>query len=170
MNERTKESAAVDYDDQRTAARERIRRLSNILDSAIRLPGGYRIGLDGILGLLPGIGDTLGAAASGYIILEAARLGASVPTLLRMVGNVLLESVVGVIPVVGDLFDFAWKANNRNVELLEEQLRKLPARGTPSQRVSWTALVIVVLLVAGVAGLAFAAFSLLAGLIGMFAD
>ena len=101
---------------------DRFRRLdwlSRMLDTAWSIPGTpYRIGLDGILGLIPGIGDPLGAILSSYLIFEAARVGAPKYILLRMVGNVVLDSLVGVIPVLGDVFDIAWKANVRNLALL----------------------------------------------------
>jgi uncharacterized protein DUF4112 len=93
--------------------------LSEILDSAFAIPGTrFRIGLDGILGLVPGIGDATGAALSIYLIFEAARLGLPLSTLLRMVGNVAVETAVGAIPIVGDIFDIAWKANMRNMALV----------------------------------------------------
>lgn len=98
---------------------ERLKRLARTLDSSIVLPGGYRIGLDGFIGLVPGVGDLVGAVLATYIIVESARLGASKWLLARMMLNVLVETAIGVIPVLGDLFDFAWKANNRNVALLE---------------------------------------------------
>jgi hypothetical protein len=68
--------------------------------------------------LIPGIGDATGAALSIYLIVQAARLGLPVSTLLRMVGNVALETVVGAVPIVGDIFDIVWKANIRNMALL----------------------------------------------------
>jgi Domain of unknown function (DUF4112) len=93
--------------------------LSEILDSAFAIPGTrFRIGLDGILGLIPGIGDATGAALSIYLIFEAARLGLPLSTLLRMVGNIAIETVIGAIPIVGDIFDIAWKANMRNMALV----------------------------------------------------
>jgi hypothetical protein len=93
--------------------------LSEILDSAFAIPGTrFRIGLDGILGLIPGIGDATGAALSLYLIFEAVRLGLPLSTLLRMVGNVAIETAVGAIPIVGDIFDIAWKANMRNMALI----------------------------------------------------
>lgn len=107
---------------EQAAARQRLRRLAHTLDSAIPLPGGYRVGWDGAIGLIPGIGDLAGAALSSYIILEARRLGAPLVVLMRMTINVLIETAVGIIPVFGDLFDFVWKANRRNVELLERYL------------------------------------------------
>lgn len=104
------------------ARERRLARLAWLLDNAILLPGGYRVGLDGVIGLIPGVGDAVGAALSGYILLEAARLGASRSLLARMGLNVLIETAVGVVPLLGDLFDFAFKANARNVRLLEAHL------------------------------------------------
>jgi len=107
---------------EEAAARQRLRRLAHTLDTAVALPGGYRVGWDGAIGLIPGIGDLVGTALSSYIILEARRLGAPLVVLMRMTINVLVETAVGVIPVIGDLFDFVWKANRRNVQLLEDHL------------------------------------------------
>ncbi len=98
---------------------ERVRFLARLLDSCFILPGGYRIGIDPILGLLPGIGDVIGAGLSLYMVREAAKLGISKWVVLRMLGNVGLEALIGVIPVLGDLFDAAFKANVRNLRLLE---------------------------------------------------
>ena len=91
-----------------------------MLDEAIRIPGtNIRIGLDALLGLLPGGGDIAGGLASGLIILQAARDGAPAPVLGRMLGNVVVDVVVGAIPILGDVFDVAWRANTRNVRLLD---------------------------------------------------
>lgn len=109
---------------QHVAASKRLNRLAWLLDSAIRLPGGFRVGLDGIIGLVPGIGDLVGAALSSYLVVEAARLKLPFRLLARMAMNVLIELVVGVIPIVGDIFDFAFKANLRNMQLMNEYLSK----------------------------------------------
>lgn len=101
---------------------DHVRRLARQLDTAIPLPGGMRIGWDAVLGLIPGLGDWAGALLSSYIVLQAMRLGAPREVLLRMVGNVGLEALVGSVPFVGDVFDAAWKANVRNVRLLEDHL------------------------------------------------
>lgn len=107
------------------ALRRRLARLAWLLDSSIPIPGlGWRIGVDALIGLVPGLGDALGAALSGWIILQAWRLGVSRAVLARMLGNVGLEAVVGVIPVLGDLFDMGWKANVHNVRLLEGFLER----------------------------------------------
>lgn len=90
-----------------------------MLDDAIRVPGtNIRFGIDPLVGLIPGLGDLLGGAASAYIILEAARAGASASVLTRMAVNVGVDTIVGGVPLLGDLFDFAWKSNARNVRLL----------------------------------------------------
>ncbi|WP_207061471.1 DUF4112 domain-containing protein [Motiliproteus sp. SC1-56] len=104
---------------QNQHTRRRLRHLAWLLDSSIRLPGGFRIGLDGLIGLVPGIGDLLTAGLSSYIIAEAARMGVPKSVLARMGFNVLLEVVVGAIPLFGDLFDFVFKANERNLRLIE---------------------------------------------------
>lgn len=95
-------------------------RLSRLLDSAIPLPGGFRIGLDGILGLIPGVGDAIGGFLSLLILHEAYKRRVPKMILLRMLLNVLIDAVIGSVPVLGDIFDFFWKANSKNVQLLED--------------------------------------------------
>ena len=148
---------------------KRLRSFSRLLDSSIPLPGGYRIGLDGFLGLIPGIGDIAGGLASSYIIIEAAQLGASTTTLLRMVFNVLLESLVGIIPFVGDIFDFVWKANDKNFALLEKQLHRATPDSSPERRLQKTAVILVILLLTGLLALAYVSFVILRYLIGLAA-
>jgi hypothetical protein len=98
---------------------KRMRLLSRLLDNSIVLPGGYRIGIDPLLGLIPAVGDAIGAALSLWIVYDAALLGTPKRILARMVGNVLVETLAGSIPAVGDLFDAVWKANARNMRLVE---------------------------------------------------
>ncbi len=95
-----------------------IERLSWLLDESIPLPGGYRIGLDGFLGLIPGIGDFIGGLLSSVLIYKANQIGVPRTILLRMIINMLIDSTLGAIPLLGDIFDFVWKANKRNVNLL----------------------------------------------------
>ncbi|SFR51067.1 DUF4112 domain-containing protein [Halogeometricum limi] len=110
----------TDAADPEAEALARLRRLSYYLDDLIRVPGtDRRIGLDPLLGLLPVAGDVPAAAVSAYIVAEAAALGAPRETVARMVGNLVVDAVFGSIPVVGDVFDAVWKANRRNVRLLE---------------------------------------------------
>ena len=104
-----------------------------MLDEAVRIPGtNIRIGLDALFGLIPGGGDVAGGLFSGLIILQAARDGAPTPVLGRMLANVAIDVVVGTIPLIGDLFDVAWRANSRNVRLLDAW-RERPA---PTKRAS----------------------------------
>ncbi|MGK2906933.1 MAG: DUF4112 domain-containing protein [Desulfuromonadales bacterium] len=103
--------------------RRRLERLAWYLDNSIPIPGlNARIGIDPLLGLLPGIGDTIGALLSSYILAAAARLGVPKTVLLKMAFNIAVEAVFGALPVLGDLFDMAWKANQRNVQLLDHYL------------------------------------------------
>ncbi|MBD3242312.1 MAG: DUF4112 domain-containing protein [Chitinivibrionales bacterium] len=90
-----------------------------MMDDALRVPGTrWRVGLDGLIGLIPGLGDTVGAAVSSIIVVHAAMHGVPLWILGRMVLNVAVEWAVGLIPLMGDLFDFAWKANTKNIRLL----------------------------------------------------
>jgi len=91
------------------------------------------IGLDPILGLIPGAGDAAGAVLAAWILVEAFRMGVSRATLLRMAGNVALDAGLGAIPILGDIFDFAWQANLRNVTLLERHLAA-PAQARRADR------------------------------------
>ena len=99
---------------------KRMRQLSQLLDGAIAIPGTkQRIGLDPILGLIPGGGDTVSALLSGYIIVEAAQMGLPRKALIQMVLNVVVDTVAGSVPVVGDIFDVVSKANLRNMQIVE---------------------------------------------------
>ena len=104
-------------------ARERLRFIAWLLDSSIPVPGTrFTIGIDALIGLIPLLGDLIGVLASSYILAEAHRLGVRRAVLLRMAFNVAVEGVVGIVPFLGDVFDAAWKANIRNVRLLEAWL------------------------------------------------
>jgi hypothetical protein len=93
--------------------------LSHYLDGLFRIPGtGWRFGLDSLIGLIPNVGDTLTSFASFYILLAGARYGVPKITLLRMAFNIGLDYVVGTIPFIGDAFDFVWKANKQNMDLI----------------------------------------------------
>jgi hypothetical protein len=100
-----------------------VRVLARLLDSSIPIPGtSWSIGFDPIVGLIPGIGDLIGAVLSGYIILEAARAEVPTLTLARMLVNVGIDTLLGAVPALGDVFDAAWKSNMKNVALLERHL------------------------------------------------
>jgi hypothetical protein len=99
---------------------QRLRTLARVMDDAVRVPGtNIRVGLDALIGLVPGVGDVAGGAATAYTIMAAERMGAPKAVLVRMVWNVLVDTVVGSVPFLGDLFDIGFKANRRNVQLLE---------------------------------------------------
>ncbi len=139
-----------------------LRQLSHLLDNIIRVPGtSYRIGLDPILGLIPGGGDLLGGVLSSYIMFRAFQFGVSRETLTRMASNIALETVVGTVPVLGDLFDVAWKANIKNVELLEADLNT-SAAGEQANR--WFVFLLIaglLLLILGIAIIGLAVIGLL---------
>jgi hypothetical protein len=131
---------------------ERLRRLDRLawlLDNSIPLPGTrFRIGLDGLIGLVPGVGDVAGALLSSYLIAEAARGGASASLILRMALNVAIETIVGFVPILGDLFDFGFKANARNVRLLRENVVDPSRTRTKSRFVVGIAAVVAVGIIA----------------------
>ncbi len=105
---------------------QRLRALAKLMDAAITLPGTeFRFGLDPLLGLLPGLGDVASVAISAFIIDHARRLGAPRALLSRMAANVAADLAIGAIPIVGDAFDFAFRANMRNMRLFEAWLRSV---------------------------------------------
>jgi hypothetical protein len=102
---------------------ERVRLLASLLDQAWQVPGtNFRLGLDSLIGLIPGVGDAASALLSGYIIYEAAQAGVPKATLARMAWHVGVDTFVGAVPLAGDLFDMAYKSNVRNLRLLEQHL------------------------------------------------
>lgn len=130
--------------------------VASVLDDAIRVPGtDIRFGIDPLIGLVPGLGDLLGGAASAYIILEAARAGAPASVLTRMALNVGVDTLVGGLPLVGDLFDFAWKSNARNVKLLAGHLDAPTRTHRASTALVVALLAAIVIIAAGVSVLGF---------------
>ncbi len=102
----------------------RVERLAWWLDAAIGIPGtGFRIGLDALIGLVPGFGDLLTAAVALVIVVEARRLGVRGPVLVRMLLNIALDVLIGLLPIVGDVGDACFKANRRNLRLLKRAIR-----------------------------------------------
>ena len=103
-----------------SSALPQLRRFAIWLDAGIAVPGtSIRVGLDPVLGLVPGLGDAAGALLAGWILVEAIRMDASRATLARITGNIALDALIGAVPVLGDVFDVIWKANLKNVALLE---------------------------------------------------
>lgn len=132
------------------AVRRRLARLAWLLDNSIPIPGlRFRVGLDAILGLIPGLGDVIGVLFSSYIVREAARIGAPPSVLTRMAFNVAIEGVIGLIPFAGDLFDAVWKANQRNLALLDAHLGH-PQRAKKSSRTFVVVLIAVLVAVIAV--------------------
>lgn len=101
-----------------------LERLAHLLDAAFAVPGtGIRIGLDALLGLIPGLGDLVPGLLSLTLVFEGARRGVPSSVLLRMIANILIDTIVGVVPLLGDLFDISWRSNIRNIELLKKASR-----------------------------------------------
>lgn len=129
----------------------RARGLARLLDDLIRIPGtNIGIGLDPIIGLIPGVGDMVGGLMSSYILIVAAREGVPASVLTRMLGNIALDSLVGVVPVLGDLFDVGMKSNRRNVDLLERYLASPSSTKAASRGVVALVILAAILLVVGV--------------------
>ncbi len=100
---------------------EHLRRIARVWDDLVPLPViGRRVGLDAIIGLIPGVGDLAGGALGIYGMLIAARLRVSPVVLLRMLLNIAVDTIIGIIPLLGDLFDLGWKSNTRNLALVEQ--------------------------------------------------
>ena len=109
------------------------RRLAILLDDLVRIPGTKQsIGLDAVLGLVPGFGDLVGSGISGAIMFDAVRARVPVPVLARMAWNLLLDAVLGLVPLVGDIVDVAHRANVRNYRLLEKAVAANPDPGPPT--------------------------------------
>ena len=95
--------------------------LARLMDSQFKLPGTeFKLGLDTLIGLIPGIGDTIGMGVSGYIIFQSAKLGVPKHKTAHMLFNSGIDWLIGIIPFVGDLFDWGWKANNKNAAILRD--------------------------------------------------
>jgi hypothetical protein len=143
----------------------RVRSLARMLDSALRIPGtDIRFGLDSILGLVPGLGDVSGAVLSSYIVLASARMGVPPAVLLRMILNVAVDTGLGVVPVIGDMFDVAWRCNIRNADLLEKHAALPEATARSSRGILVLALLALILLAVGAITLSVFVFRALARL------
>ena len=128
----------------------RARTLARLLDSAARVPGtSIRFGADAVLGLVPGLGDVAGAALAGYLVLLAQRLGAPRAVVLRMLGNVAVDTIGGTVPLIGDLFDVAYKSNLRNLALLERAIERPTSTSRTSRVLVAATFLGLALLVAG---------------------
>ena len=134
----------------------RLRSVSWFLDRSIPI-GRWRIGVDPLIGIIPGAGDWIGALLSLYVFYEGARLGMSAPVLTRMAGNILIETIVGAVPVLGDMFDFVWQANTRNVALIERHYRP-GNRARSLEQIGWFVVAFAALVLTITAGLIYVLF------------
>lgn len=154
---------------QRDGTLKQVERLAWLLDNSIRIPFiNYRIGLDALIGLIPGFGDVAGMILSSFIVLQAIRLGATRAILVQMIFNIGLEALIGLVPGIGDIFDAAFKANVRNVGLLRTMLRDLPAsRSVPPLVSRWVIVAIVAILLGGILLVGWVSVALLTWLYGL---
>ena len=138
-----------------------VERISRLLDSQFRVPGtSWRFGLDPLMGLIPVVGGLPSLAISGMLILTMLRHGASGSLVVRMVFNMVLDTLIGAIPVVGNIFDFAYKANDRNVRLLRAHYAEGKYQGSGKGLI----LVLILVLLALAAAFVWAAWTLGAAL------
>ncbi|HEX8846442.1 MAG TPA: DUF4112 domain-containing protein [Pyrinomonadaceae bacterium] len=127
-----------------------LERLSHLLDGLFRIPGtAWRFGLDAIVGLIPGVGDTATALASFYILAAGVRYRVPKVTLLRMGINIGIDYLVGVIPVIGDAFDFVWRSNERNMELIRKRATVSGAAAKQGRRSDWIFVGVIILILIG---------------------
>ena len=132
-----------------------IERLSKLMDSQFSIPGtNIRFGLDGLIGLVPGVGDMATFLVSGFMVSILAKNGASGFVLARMVLNILIDALIGTVPIIGDIFDVAFKANQRNLKLMREHYQEGRHKGG-----AWKLLVplllFVLIVIAGIAWLSY---------------
>lgn len=112
---------------RREETQQRLRRIAKLMDSQIRVPVlGFRFGADAILGLVPGIGDAITGLIGAYLIYEAQQLGIPRSALVRMIANIAFDTAIGAIPVAGDIWDFFFRANDRNMQILARHIGGLP--------------------------------------------
>ncbi len=122
------------------------------MDDLIRVPGlGWRFGLDAIVGLIPGFGDTATSLVSFYILASAVRYRVPKVTLLRMGINIGIDYLVGSLPLVGDLFDAWWKSNQKNVALLSKRATVSASEARKGKLSDWLFVGLIILLLAGLA-------------------
>jgi hypothetical protein len=160
-------AAATRLDDRRTRALAEVEGLAWLMDNSIPVPGtgGRRLGIDGLIGFIPGVGDVVGGLLALYVVWRGSRMGLPGIVVARMLFTALIDMTVGVIPILGDAFDLWFKASTRNLNIMRRHLQE-PDRST---RDSWLAVMLVV--GAAVAVLAFIGWliaSLIGALFGLF--
>ncbi len=143
--------------------------VANLLDSAFKLPNGWRIGWDGILGLIPGVGNIVTDCFSFYILFRAAQIGVAPSVLAHMGLNVVIDNLVDKVPGLGFIFDFMWKSNTKNVELLERYMQEPAALKKRSSRtLMLTFILLAIFFVACLSASIFAAIWLIKELVNYF--
>jgi hypothetical protein len=136
---------------EQNATMKTVARLTKLMDTQFTLPGtNFRFGLDGIIGLVPGVGDVSTFAVSCYLITLMARNGASGYVIARMVLNVLIDTLIGSIPLIGDVFDFAFKSNSRNLRLMQEHYIEGRHRGGAWKVVIPIVVILLLIMTAGI--------------------
>ncbi|HVF66272.1 MAG TPA: DUF4112 domain-containing protein [Pyrinomonadaceae bacterium] len=141
-----KAGAVVPAKHSRAEVERGLDQLSTLMDGLFRIPGtGWRVGLDAIVGLIPGVGDLATTAVSFYILAAGVRYRVPKVTMLRMAANVGVDYLLGAIPVVGDLFDAAWKSNQMNVELLKRRASVSVEEAAHGRASDWLFLALLVL-------------------------
>lgn len=149
MNDPTKVETLPPESGQRSRAEPLFRWVALVMDELLRVPGTkFRFGIDPIVGLIPGLGDSASALVSALALIQAARLGVPKILLARMSVNILLNELVGVIPVAGDAFSFWFKSNTRNHQLLRAHLGQ-PHRRTTADWIFVGAVLALVFIVVG---------------------
>ena len=135
MNDDARIALPPEHHHRVRATRARLQRIAYWLEGCIPIPGTrWKIGLEPIIGLVPIAGDVVGFLLSTIIVLEGIKLGAPASLITRMVGITIFDVLIGLVPVLGDLFDFAYKANRRNAQLLTQHLDELEGKPAPKSR------------------------------------
>ena len=138
--------AALTKQHERADVERSLDQLSRAMDGLFRIPGtGWRIGLDALVGLVPGVGDFATTAVSLYILAAGVRYRVPKATLLRMASNIAVDYLLGAVPFVGDIFDAAWKSNQMNVELLKQRASVPPEEARQGRLSDWLFLAVIVL-------------------------
>lgn len=118
--------------------------VTRLMDNQFRIPGtSIRFGFDVLIGLIPGIGDMITLGIGGLLVVTMVRKGASGMVVVKMIGNIILDALVGVVPVIGDIFDVTYKSNRRNMKLLREHYVEGAHQGS-----AWPVVIAILLLVA----------------------
>jgi hypothetical protein len=170
MAERGSSAVVVPARAERADVERSLEQLSRMMDGLFRIPGtGWRIGLDGLVGLVPGVGDFATTAVSFYILAAGVRYRVPKVTLLRMASNVAVDYLLGAVPFVGDIFDVAWKSNQMNVELLKRRASVSPEEARHGRASDWLFLgVILLVLLVLLAGSLAVSLWLLTQFVGLF--